>query len=209
MSRMHSSSLAPLLSATLRRVSCWIIGNKLPQRPGGLRKIEDVVGSFRFLHDLYDAPALLLRDRPRLDDPDQVAHAALVLLVVSLESDALLHRLLVEGMSLQQGHLDDDCLVHLVRDHIAGPDLALAPVGRRSESRPHGPIHRFPRPLRFRLLESLPPSPAPRPRPPRPVPAPRSPVHRAHAGGLPSGCARCPCGSCESGSSPRAGRPPA
>src|SRR5947207_14753842 len=109
---MTRSSFAPELSATFSRVSCWTM-----RLPG-------------FLHDLEQAPALLLRDGPGLGDADEVAHAALVLLVVDLEPGALLHRLAVQAMSLGGADLDDDRLVHLVGDDGAQADLAPAARGR-------------------------------------------------------------------------------
>src|SRR6266513_2334819 len=108
---MTRSSFAPELSATLSRVSCWTTLSRL-------------------LHDLEHAPALLLGDGTRLGDADQVAHAALVLLVVDLEPGALLHRLAVEAMRPGRADLDDDRLVHLVGDDRAQADLA--PAARRS-----------------------------------------------------------------------------
>src|SRR3989440_12842807 len=85
--------------------------------------------SFRLLTDLENAPALPLGDGARLGDADEVAHAALVLLVVDLEAGPLLDGLLVEPVRLGRADLDDDRLVHLVRDHSAQPDLALAALG--------------------------------------------------------------------------------
>src|SRR4029077_629779 len=79
-----------------------------------------------FLHDLEHAPANLLGDRLRFGDADEVAHAALVLLVVDLELRAPLHRLAVEAVGLRRAHLDDHRLVHLVGDDGAQADLALA-----------------------------------------------------------------------------------
>src|ERR1700730_3820341 len=108
---MQRISLAPELSATLSLVSCWIIR------------------LLRFLHDFEEAPALLLGDRARFCDADQVADAALVLLVVDLESGALADRLLVEPVRFGRADLDDDRLVHLVRDHRPEADLALPAVG--------------------------------------------------------------------------------
>src|SRR6266853_906675 len=105
---MHRISFAPELSATLRRVSCWI------------------TLLLRCLHDLEQAPALLFRDRARLGNADEVPHAALVLLVVNLEPRALLDRLAVQPVGLGRADLDDDRLVHLVGDHGAEPNLALA-----------------------------------------------------------------------------------
>src|SRR5207247_7138694 len=78
------------------------------------------------LHDLEDAPALLARDRARLGDADEVAHAAFVLLVVDLEARALLHGLAVQAVRLGRAHLDDDGLVHLVGDHSPEADTATA-----------------------------------------------------------------------------------
>src|SRR6266851_3426079 len=111
---MHRISFAPELSATLRRVSCWIT----------------LLG---LLHDFQHAPALLLGDGPGLGDPDQVADAALVLLVVDLELRAPLDGLAIEAVGFGRADLDDDRLVHLVGDHSAEPDLALAAglVGHR------------------------------------------------------------------------------
>src|SRR6202165_3449630 len=106
---MHRISFAPELSATLRRVSCWIT----------------LLG---LLHDLEQAPPLLLGDGARLGDADQVADAALILLVVDLELRALADGLAVEAVRLGRADLDDDRLVHLVRDHGGKADLPLAAV---------------------------------------------------------------------------------
>src|SRR2546427_10477790 len=80
------------------------------------------------LHDLEHAPALLARQRSRFGDANQIAHAAFVLLVVNLEAGALLDRLAVQAVRLRGTHLDDDGLVHLVRDH--GAQTGLAPAAR-------------------------------------------------------------------------------
>src|ERR1041384_960297 len=117
---MTRSSFAPELSATLSRVSCWTTSLS------GL------------LDDLEYAPALLLGDRPRLGDAHQVAHAALVLLVVDLELGALLNRLAVQAMGLGRADLHDHGLVHLVCDDGAQPDLA--PASRRSFGRLDGGV---------------------------------------------------------------------
>src|SRR5229473_7491145 len=108
---MQRISLAPELSATLSRVSCWI------------------TCLLRLLHDLEHAPANLLRDGLRFGDADEVAHAALVLLVVNLELRAPLHRLAVEAVGLRRAHLHDDRLVHLVGNDGAQADLALSARG--------------------------------------------------------------------------------
>src|SRR5450759_575538 len=127
---MHRISFAPELSATFRRVSCWITGHdssgpterfgaqvaqmlgaaehrsertrwcvreeRKPQRrrwAAWASKIRsaslEAWPSPGLLHDLEQAPALLLGDGARLGDADQVADAALVLLVVHLELGAV------------------------------------------------------------------------------------------------------------------------
>src|SRR5713101_4909214 len=109
---MTRISLAPELSATLSRVSCW------------------TTWLLGFLHDLEHAPALLFGDRARFGDANEVTHAAFVLLVVNLELGSPLDRLLVKAMRFRRADLDDDGLVHLVRDHGSQTDLALAAGGR-------------------------------------------------------------------------------
>src|SRR5579859_2797949 len=120
---MHRSSFAPELSATLSRVSCWT--NSL----------------LRLFHDLEQAPALLPGDGARLGDADEVADAGLVLLVVHLEPGPLLHRLAVQPVGLGRADLDDDRLVHLVGDHGAQADLALAARQRVRGGRLHCFVH--------------------------------------------------------------------
>src|SRR5919108_446375 len=105
---MTRSSFAPELSATFSLVSCWTI------RLLGL------------LHDLEDAPALLLAHGPRLGDAHEVAHAGLVLLVVDLEAGALLHGLAVQAVGFGRTNLNNDRLVHLFGDNGAQADLAAA-----------------------------------------------------------------------------------
>src|SRR5262245_12078186 len=103
---MTSTSLAPELSATLRRLSCWIIGLLRP------------------LQDLHQPPALLLGQRAGLDDADPVADAQLVVLVVGVEAARADHRLLVERVRLAGRDGDDGGLVHGRRRHDALADLA-------------------------------------------------------------------------------------
>src|SRR5215470_8819931 len=117
---MHSSSRAPLLSATLSRVSCWIIR----QAPEVRRSRSVDEPSAGLLHDLDHPPALVPRQRPDLHDPDQVADRALVALVVGFEAHAVMDDLLVERVALAVGDLDHDGLVHLVRHHAAQAYLA-------------------------------------------------------------------------------------
>src|SRR5690242_17628516 len=121
---MTRSSFAPELSATLSRVSCWTIYALL-----------------RLLHDLEDAPALLLGERARLGDADEVAHAGFVLLVVDLEARSLLHGLAVQPVGLGRADLDDDGLLHLVADDQAEADLAPAAGWGRLRSGGGGVAH--------------------------------------------------------------------
>src|SRR5215218_9141076 len=151
---MQSSSRAPVLSATFRRVSCWIMGLRLP----------------RLLNDLREAPVLRLGERAGLDDPDGIADPGLVALVVGVELDAPTHHLLVLGVLLDHVYLDDDRLVGLVRDDDAAALLAAAALrlglletddrlalGRRLALRPGAPAALGARevPARARLLLRL------------------------------------------------------
>src|SRR6266571_8581855 len=107
---MQSSSRAPVLSATFRRVSCWIMESSSP----GL------------LHDLSQAPVLQLRQWARLDDAHRVPDAGDVRLVVSVELDRRANHLLVFRVALDHVDLDDDRLVALVGDDDAATLLAPA-----------------------------------------------------------------------------------
>src|SRR5215208_1651284 len=113
---MQRISRAPELSATLSRVSCWTIA------------LSDS------LHDLEQAPALGLRQRPRLDDPHRVALLRLVAGVVGVKRRAAAHDLLVSGVAAGGRDLDGECLVDLGRDDLAQADLLRArrALGRRS-----------------------------------------------------------------------------
>src|SRR2546423_15613402 len=107
---MHRSSGAPVVSATRRRDSCWIMA--LPRR----------------LHDFGQAPVLLLREWARLDDADEIAHLRLVLLVVRVELRRAADDLLVARVRLERVDLDDDRLVHRAGDDHAAPLLPAAAV---------------------------------------------------------------------------------
>src|SRR5215211_485067 len=114
---MHSSSRAPVLSATLSRVSGWTI--ELP-RP---------------LQDLDEAPALAARQRTALDHAHAVALVRVVALVVRVQRRRLADDLLVH--LVPPGALDahGDRLVGLGRgdDALAGARAAGAVLlgGRR------------------------------------------------------------------------------
>src|SRR5437899_2876977 len=111
---MQSSSRAPLLSATLTTVSCWIMAVLL--------------GPFQ---DFVDAPVLVLAERPRLDDAHPVAGVGVVVLAVHLEARAAPHHLLVERVRLQLLDDDDDRPLHLVADHHPLAELAAAALCSR------------------------------------------------------------------------------
>src|SRR3954466_8838314 len=107
---MHRSSRAPVLSATRTLVSCWIM-----RSPG-------------HLEDLGEPPALQLRQRPRLDDADEVAGLRLVLLVVCVELRRAADHLLVLRVRLDRVPADDDRFVHRRRDDDAAALLVAAAV---------------------------------------------------------------------------------
>src|ERR1700750_1115803 len=113
---MQSSSRAPELSATLRRDSCWIIC--LP----------------RLLDDVDKTPALGLRKGTGLDDPDHVALAGLVALVVSVQRARAADDLLVSRVTTGGVDADGDRLVAFVGDddalaYLGGVRLALGDRG--------------------------------------------------------------------------------
>src|SRR5689334_5658566 len=131
---MQRISLAPVLSATLSRDSCWIIGFSPGCRAGsrplqGERALPNwcwlLLG---LLEHGHDAPALRGRQRTGLHDLDPVADAALVGLVVGLQLHGPAHDLAVERVlhAVLDGH--DDGLVHLVAHHEALTDLATGTV---------------------------------------------------------------------------------
>src|SRR5947209_2742388 len=90
------------------------------------------------LQHLGEAPVLRLRQRPRLDDADDVADVRLVLRVVRLELQAAPNHLLVAPVRLDRVDLDDDRLVHRVGHDdtaafltAAAVDLGLRQTGDR------------------------------------------------------------------------------
>src|SRR5450756_294138 len=84
-------------------------------------------GPFLVPQDLLNHPVLLLTERPRLPDPDDITHLAAVILVMSLKLGGFPHRLAVQRMSLHRLHRHNDGLVHLVADYSTFP--ALPPTG--------------------------------------------------------------------------------
>src|SRR5262245_8978809 len=124
---MTSTSFAPLLSATRRRDSCWIIGvPPTSQRSPTGDPAESpcprfAYGSLCALQHFDHTPALQLGQGTGLLDPDAVALAGVVGLVVHVQLLRALDELGVPGVAdaLHDGH--DDGLVHL-----RGHDDALA-----------------------------------------------------------------------------------
>src|SRR2546423_12695919 len=78
---MHRTVLAPELSATFRRLSCWIIASPGP------------------FEDFDDPPPLQLRSRTGLLDAHPVAFPEVVDLVVGVEPGRALERLLVAAVA--------------------------------------------------------------------------------------------------------------
>src|SRR3954470_4850140 len=110
---MHSSSLAPVLSATRSLLSCWI-----------------TAASLRLLEDLHDPPVLGGGQRAGLHEEHAVPDATRVRLVVRLVLLRAPDRLAVQRVLHAVLDGDDDGLVHLVADHEALADLAVAPLDR-------------------------------------------------------------------------------
>src|SRR4029079_4720593 len=106
---MHRICLAPVLSATLSRDSCWIICPVL---------------LLRLLDDLHHAPALGRAERAGLHQEHTLTDAALVRLVVGLEAGRAAQHLAVERVLDAVLDGDDHGLVHLVADDQALTDLA-------------------------------------------------------------------------------------
>src|SRR6266536_5544733 len=96
-------------------------------RPSGC-EIRGWWRSFGDLDDLGQAPVLRLRQRARLDDPDNVTHVRAVLLVVRMELRRAADHLLVLGMRADRLDLHDDRLIHRVGHDDATPLLAAAAI---------------------------------------------------------------------------------
>src|SRR5690606_35790021 len=105
---MQSTSLAPLLSATLSRDSCWIIAG---------------VGLFGAFDHFHQAPTLRLAHRARLHDAHGVALMGLAVLIMRHELAGGLHELPVFGVLHAALHHHRDALVHLLAGDDADPLL--------------------------------------------------------------------------------------
>src|ERR671914_709075 len=118
---MHRISRAPVLSATLRRDSCWIMANGPP--PSLSRPFQD----------LDEAPALGAADRTALDHAHLVAYVGVVALVVRMQRRRGAHDLAVGAVPARDVHTHRDRLVGPVGDHdpLPDPGLALGLLDRR------------------------------------------------------------------------------
>src|SRR6266849_1828489 len=121
--RMQRISLAPVLSATLSRDSCWITST--PAISPRLRSQADLL--LGLLEDLGYPPALRRGQRPGLHQQHAVADAAGVGLVVRPVLLGTAQNLAVLGVLDVVLDLDDNRLVHLVADHVTFPALAVTP----------------------------------------------------------------------------------
>src|SRR5690606_25330913 len=77
------------------------------------------------LQDLDDSPPLLLGERAGLHHPHAVAHAALVVFVVRLESDRLADGPAIKRVPHEPFDRDDTGFIHLIGDHETFTDLPL------------------------------------------------------------------------------------
>src|SRR5262245_21577807 len=94
--------------------------------------------SLRPLQHFHETPALVLRDRACLHEAHQIAHLALVLLVVDLELGPPAHVAAVRRVLHQALDGDHDGLLHPVAHHTADPDLPT--IARRLRPH-HAPSH--------------------------------------------------------------------
>src|SRR5438105_11642194 len=110
---MHRTVLAPELSATFRRLSCWIIASPGP------------------FEDFDDPPPLELRGRTGFLDSHAVALPEVVDLVVGIEPGRALEGLLVPAVADAFDDDHDHGLVHLGGLDDAVADLAPVRTLRR------------------------------------------------------------------------------
>src|SRR5580658_4645520 len=120
--RMHRISLAPVLSATLSRDSCWITSTPAISR-WHRSQADSLLG---LLEDLGYPPALGRGQRPGLHQQHAITDATGVGGVVRLVLLGTAQNLAVLGVLDMVLDLDDDGLVHLVADHQAFSALAVA-----------------------------------------------------------------------------------
>src|SRR5580700_3261399 len=73
----------------------------------------------RLAHNVFQLPALQLRQRTRLFQPHHIAYVRLILLIVRVKFLVACHHASVARMRLLARHLHHDGLGHLVRDHFS------------------------------------------------------------------------------------------
>lgn len=96
--------------------------SKKPGTMAGLKAYGE--GLLRLFDDLDQTVVLVLGEWTALFDANTVADAGGVFLIVCLVALGTAHNLAVQGVLLAVLDLDDDGLLHLVRNHVAGADLA-------------------------------------------------------------------------------------
>src|SRR3954451_23009092 len=132
---MHSNSLAPVLSATRSRDSCWITSNSSVVPLARESVCYSVALTCRellgLLEDLDLEPPLRGGRRPGLHEQYAVADTTRVLLVVCLHPVGAPHDLGVPGVLHAVLDGNHNGLVHLVAHHeaLTGLAVAAAPTG--------------------------------------------------------------------------------
>src|SRR5882672_8670981 len=125
---MHWARLAPELSATVTMVRSWIMFAPCWGRPARSRPAPRALAGA--LHESREAPALVLGQRTRLHEANDVPDAALVLLVVHLELLATAHVPPVGDVLHQALDGDDHGLLHAVAHHLAYAHFPAIAFGR-------------------------------------------------------------------------------
>src|SRR5512145_1898846 len=74
-----------------------------------------------FLHDLHDAPILILADGTSLDQFHAIPDFAYIPFVVGLQLRDPPENFLIDGMDHRSFDRHDNGLVHLIADHVAKP----------------------------------------------------------------------------------------
>src|ERR1700710_525642 len=115
---MHRISLAPVLSATRSRDSCWITSTPSRGRPGSLGLLED----------LDQPPALGGRQRTGLHQLHPVTDPGGVGLVVRFDLCGGAQHLAVQRMLLAVLQRHYDRLIHLVRNDVTLSNFPLIPL---------------------------------------------------------------------------------
>src|SRR5919112_1048966 len=145
---MHKISLAPVLSATRSRDSCWITST--PSRasrscagpPGSSSALTAGSRSLCLLENLDQPPALGRRQRAGFHQQHPVSDSRGVRLVMRFYLGGGSHHLAVQGVLLTVLKRHHNGLVHLVRDDVTLADLSLgSPFGLRHLILPFGLGH--------------------------------------------------------------------